>query len=179
MLQHRHPDYFQLSLTVNGQLVEREIVTHLRLLDLLRDELHLTGAKEVCGEGECGACTVIMDGQTVNSCLVLAVEAQGREITTIEGLAELDGLTELQQSFEDHHAVQCGYCIPGMVLTGEKLLERNSHPSRDTIKYELAGNICRCTGYHKIVDAIEHAAAERKSATDEKLATDITGTQSG
>ncbi len=158
MLHHPKPDLFQLSLKVNGKLVEREIVTHMRLLDFLRNELLLTGTKEVCGEGECGACTIIMDGQTVNSCLILAVEAHNRNITTIEGLTNTQELSKLQQSFEDHHSVQCGYCIPGMVLSGEKLLERNSHPTRDEIKYELSGNICRCTGYHKIVDAIEHAS---------------------
>ena len=163
MLHHPRPHTFKLSLTVNGQRIEREVATHLRLLDFLRNDLDLTGAKEVCGAGECGACTVIMDGQTVNSCLVLAVEAQGREITTIEGLADIQELTGLQQSFEDHHAVQCGYCIPGMVLSGEKLLERNPHPSREEIKYELAGNICRCTGYHKIVDAIENAGKQSGS----------------
>ncbi|MCF7823004.1 MAG: (2Fe-2S)-binding protein [Candidatus Marinimicrobia bacterium] len=157
MLYHPKPDRFNLSLTVNGEVVEREIVTHLRLLDFLRDELRLTGTKEVCGEGECGACTIIMDGKTVNSCLILAVEAHGHEIITIEGLANMDELTDLQRSFEDHHAVQCGYCIPGMVLTGEKLLDRNPHPTREEIKHELSGNICRCTGYHKIIDAIEHA----------------------
>ncbi len=157
MLHHSKPDHFQLSLTVNGERIERNIVSHLRLLDFLRNELELTGTKEVCGEGECGACTIIMDGQTVNSCLILAVEAHERNIITVEGLADTRELTNLQQSFETHHGVQCGYCIPGMVLTGEKLLERNAHPTRDEIKYELSGNICRCTGYHKIVDAIEHA----------------------
>ncbi len=162
MLFHSRSDLFQLSLTVNGKSVDREIVTHLRLLDFLRDELLLTGAKEVCGAGECGACTIIMDGQTVNSCLILAVEAHNRNIVTIEGLRDTTELTDLQQSFEHQHAVQCGYCIPGMVLTGEKLLERNSYPTRDEIKYELSGNICRCTGYHKIVDAIEKC-----SVTDE------------
>ena len=162
MLHHPKPNYFNLVLTVNGISIEREVATHLRLLDFLRNELMLTGAKEVCGEGECGACTIIMDGQTVNSCLILAVEAHNRNIITIEGLADTQDLTALQQSFEDHHSVQCGYCIPGMVLTGEKLLERKLHPSREEIKYELSGNICRCTGYHKIVDAIENC-----SATDE------------
>ncbi|NQV16063.1 (2Fe-2S)-binding protein [bacterium] len=157
MLHHPSPTPFQLAVTVNGKLVEREVVTHLRLMDFLRDDLGLTGTKEVCGEGECGACTIIMDGQTVNSCLILAVEAQGREILTIEGLADMDALTQLQKAFEDHHAVQCGYCIPGMVLIGEKLLERTPQPTRAEIKYELSGNICRCTGYHKIVDAIENA----------------------
>lgn len=157
MLHHPKPEHFLLELTVNSQKIQREVVTHLRLLDFLRDELNLTGSKEVCGEGECGACTIIMDGKTVNSCLILAVEAHESDIITIEGLADIEELTQLQQSFEAHHAVQCGYCIPGMVLSGEKLLERKVHPTRDEIKYELSGNICRCTGYHKIVDAIERA----------------------
>ncbi|NQV50897.1 MAG: (2Fe-2S)-binding protein [Candidatus Marinimicrobia bacterium] len=160
MLHHTSPHAFQLSVTVNGKLVERKILTHLRLLDFLRNDLRLTGSKEVCGEGECGACTVILNGRTVNACLILAVEVNGGNIVTIEGLAGTNELTELQRSFEDHHAVQCGYCIPGMVLTGEKLLERNAHPSRDEIKYELSGNICRCTGYHKIIDAIELAGGD-------------------
>ena len=157
MLYHPNPTLVKLTLRVNGRTVRREVPTHLRLLDFLRDELGLTGTKEVCGEGECGACTIILDGKTVNACLILAVEVQDSEITTIEGLAKGQELTALQRSFETYHAVQCGYCIPGMVLTGEKLLERVDHPSREDIKYELSGNICRCTGYHKIVDAIEHA----------------------
>lgn len=161
MLHHPKPHKTMLSVTINGNRVEREVVTHLRLLDFLRDDLGLTGSKEVCGEGECGACTVILNGQTVNACLILAVEVHQANIVTIEGLADTQDLTALQQSFENHHAVQCGYCIPGMVLTGEKLLERNPQPTRDEIKYELSGNICRCTGYHKIVDAIERAADER------------------
>ena len=161
MLHHPHPHTFQLEVTVNGEPVKCEIQTHLRLLDFLRENLGLTGSKEVCGEGECGACTVILNGQTVNSCLILAVEVHGTFIITIEGLADTQELTEMQKSFENYHAVQCGYCIPGMVLTGEKLLERNPHPSREEIKYELSGNICRCTGYHKIVDAIEGAADKR------------------
>ena len=161
MLHHHKPHTFKLEVTINGELIQREVPTHLRLLDFLRDDLGLTGTKEVCGEGECGACTVILNGQTVNSCLILAVETHGGYVITIEGLADTQELTAMQKSFEDHHAVQCGYCIPGMVLTGEKLLERNPHPTRDEIKYELSGNICRCTGYHKIVDAIEGAADKR------------------
>ncbi len=160
MLHHPKPTTFALKVRVNGKTIQQEVVTHLRLLDFLRNDLGLTGTKEVCGEGECGACTIIMDGKTVNSCLILAVEAHGRDITTIEGLVDTSELTKLQKAFEDHHSVQCGYCIPGMVLTGEKLLERKPHPTRDEINYELSGNICRCTGYHKIVDAIEHAEDE-------------------
>ncbi len=161
MLHHHQPHSFRLEVTVNGELVKREIPTHLRLLDFLREDLGLTGSKEVCGEGECGACTVVLNGQTVNSCLILAVEVHGAYLSTIEGLADTQELTAMQKSFENHHAVQCGYCIPGMVLTGEKLLERNPQPTRDEIKYELAGNICRCTGYHKIVDAIENAGNDQ------------------
>jgi len=160
MLHHPNPHFFELEVTVNGDLVKKKIPTHLRLLDFLREDLGLTGSKEVCGEGECGACTVILNGQTVNACLILAVETQGAFITTIEGLADVTELTALQNAFEDYHSVQCGYCIPGMVLTGEKLLEHNPHPTRDEVKYELSGNICRCTGYHKIVDAIESAARD-------------------
>lgn len=160
MLHHPKPHTFHLEVTVNGEMIQRDIPTHLRLLDFLRENLGLTGSKEVCGEGECGACTVILNGQTVNACLILAVEIHGGYVQTIEGLADTSELTDMQQSFEDHHAVQCGYCIPGMVLTGEKLLERIPQPTRDEIKYELSGNICRCTGYHKIVDAIEKAGSE-------------------
>lgn len=161
MLHHPTPHHFELEVTVNGNLVTSSIPTHLRLLDFLRENLNLTGSKEVCGEGECGACTIILNGQTVNACLILAVEVQGAFIQTIEGLADTTELTAMQKSFEDHHAVQCGYCIPGMVLTGTKLLEHNPHPSRDDIKYELSGNICRCTGYHKIIDAIENAGKQK------------------
>lgn len=167
MLHHKSPSYFQLSFTFNGKQVDRQVATTLRLLDFIREELGFTGTKEVCGEGECGACTIIMDGQTVNSCLILAVEAHEREITTIEGLPDGENLTDLQQAFEDHHSVQCGYCIPGMVLTGEKLLDRNPQPSRAEIKYELSGNICRCTGYHKIVDAIEHSSTHKEFKLDQ------------
>jgi len=162
MLHHPQPHFFDLELTVNGKAVSRRVPTHLRLLDLLRDDLGLTGSKEVCGEGECGACTIILNGQTVNACLILAVEAHGSFITTIEGLQEKGEPTQLQHAFQNEHAVQCGYCIPGMVLSGEKLLERNPHPTREDIKYELSGNICRCTGYHKIIDAIETSAAKRE-----------------
>ncbi len=152
------PTYFDLAITVNGRSYLRTITTHLRLLDFLREELLLTGTKEACGEGECGSCTVLMDGLSVNSCLVLAVEAQGAEIVTIEGLALGDTLNALQQAFVDCHAVQCGYCIPGMVLSAGQLLETHPRPSRQEIESALVGNICRCTGYHKIIDAVELAA---------------------
>ena len=136
-------------------MVQAEVPTELRLLDFLRNDLNLTGAKEVCGEGECGACTVIFDGKTVNSCLILAVEADEAEIVTIEGLSDGKMLSEMQQAFVEHHSVQCGYCIPGMVLSGEQIIKDYEQPDRDIIREDLSGNICRCTGYQKIVDAIE------------------------
>lgn len=147
-----------IKVNVNGQTVSADISSELRLLDFLRYELDLTGAKEVCGEGECGACTVVLDGITVNSCLVLAVEVDGAEITTIEGLSKNGSLNEMQNAFVEHHSVQCGYCIPGMVLSGEQIIKDHEQPPRDTIKEDLSGNICRCTGYQKIVDAIETVA---------------------
>lgn len=155
MIYVEHPDYYSISLTVNGEVIEKTVPSHMRLLDFLRAEQNLTGAKEVCAEGECGACTIIMDGKTVNSCLILAVEAEGSVITTIEGYSNGDTLTKLQQAFVEHHSVQCGYCIPGMVLIGEQILKDHPSPTRETIQNELSGNICRCTGYQKIVDAIE------------------------
>ena len=148
--------FFDLKLTVNGNEYNRRIPTHIRLLDLLRDELKLTGAKEVCGEGECGACTIVMDGKTVNSCLILAVEAHQTEITTIEGFSPENELTKLQQAFIDDHSVQCGYCIPGMIISGEQIIEDFHRPTRKQRKDGLSGNICRCTGYTKIIDAIEN-----------------------
>ncbi len=149
---------FDLEVTVNGRQYRQAIPTHLRLLDYLRDDLRLTGAKEACGEGECGTCTVLFNGDSVNACLVLAVEAHGAQIVTIEGLANGETLNTLQQAFIDSHGVQCGYCIPGMVLSAGQLLTANPQPTRHEIETALAGNICRCTGYQKIIDAVELAA---------------------
>jgi aerobic-type carbon monoxide dehydrogenase small subunit (CoxS/CutS family) len=154
MLNTDNPTIYKIELTVNNKRITHPIPTHLRLLDFLRNELNLTGAKEVCGEGECGACTVILDGKIVNSCLVLAVEVDGSEITTIEGIGKTDELSELQQAFVDYHSVQCGYCIPGMILAGEQLLKDNQNATEEDIKQGIAGNICRCTGYTKIIDAV-------------------------
>lgn len=154
MLNTDNPTICKIELTVNNNLTTHFIPTHLRLLDFLRNELNLTGAKEVCAEGECGACTVIMDGKIVNSCLVLAVEADGSEVTTIEGIGKENELSALQQAFVNYHSVQCGYCIPGMILAGEQLLKDNPNASEKEIKQGIAGNICRCTGYTKIIDAI-------------------------
>jgi carbon-monoxide dehydrogenase small subunit len=152
------PRTFPLTMTVNGREVRVSIEADELLVDVLRDRLGLTGTKIGCNEGECGACTVIMEGQAVLSCLIPALRAQGREILTIEGLSDGETLHPLQQAFVEHGAVQCGYCIPGFVLSSKALLDRNPHPTRDEIKEAVAGNLCRCTGYVKIIEAIEAAA---------------------
>jgi aerobic-type carbon monoxide dehydrogenase small subunit (CoxS/CutS family) len=152
------PKTYPLTMAFNGQPVTLEVEADELLVDALRDRLGLTGTKIGCNEGECGACTVIMDGEAILSCLVPALRAQGREVLTIEGLAEGETLHPLQQSFVEHGAVQCGYCIPGFVLSAKALLDRNPHPNRDEIKEAIAGNLCRCTGYVKIIEAIEAVA---------------------
>ena len=146
-----------INLKINGKGYNLDIKEELRLLDLLREELKLTGVKEGCGEGECGACTVIMDGETVNSCMVMAFQADGSEILTIEGLGTEDNLHPIQEAFIEVGAVQCGYCTPGMILSVKSLLDKNPYPSRDEIREGISGNLCRCTGYNKIVDAAELA----------------------
>ena len=146
------------TLRVNGRDYEVFSELNRTLLEVVRDDLRLTGAKEGCGTGDCGACTMTVDGRIVTSCLMLAPDAVGSEIGTIEGLAGEDGLHPLQQAFIDNGGVQCGFCIPGMILSADALLERNPHPSRDEIRRGIAGNLCRCTGYRKIVEAIESVA---------------------
>ncbi|MFH0883617.1 MAG: (2Fe-2S)-binding protein [bacterium] len=153
---------FDLELTVNGKIVRKTVSTRLRLLDFLRDELHLTGAKEVCAEGECGACTILLDGKSVNSCLILAVEAHGCDIVTIEGVGDRSEYAGLIDAFVEKHSVQCGYCIPGMVMSGVQVLQDHPHPAREDASQGLAGNTCRCTGYHKILDAVVDAGEKRK-----------------
>jgi xanthine dehydrogenase E subunit len=148
----------KLNITVNGISHTLRIAPNLRLLDLLREELHLTGTKEGCGIGECGACTVILDGRAVNSCLILAGQCEGREITTIEGVTPKDGLSPLQQSFLDNGAVQCGFCTPGMILSAKALLAHNPTPTEPEIREAISGNLCRCTGYTQIVEAIQAVA---------------------
>ena len=151
------------TFTLNGVTVEVEAPSDASLLSVLRDELNLTGTKEGCGVGECGACSVILDGRLVNSCLVLACQVGGRRVTTIEGIHAPDGdANDLQQAFIDHGAVQCGFCIPGMVLAGEALLAANPAPSRAEVRHAISGNLCRCTGYQQIVDAIQVTAANRR-----------------
>ena len=147
-----------VELSVNGETYELAVQPQQTLLEVLRGILGLTGTKEGCSLGECGACTVIIDGQTVNSCLVLAAEADGKSIITIEGLTDGDKLHPIQQAFIDCSASQCGYCTPGMIMAAKALLDDNPSPTRDQIVHSISGNICRCTGYYQIVDAIELAA---------------------
>lgn len=146
-----------VELIINKIEYKVDIDGDMRLIDLLRDKLGLVGTMEGCGEGECGACTVIMDGEIVNSCLVMAFQANGSKITTIEGLEEKGKLHPVQQAFMDEGAVQCGFCIPGMVLSTKALIDKNPHPTRDEIREGISGNLCRCTGYNKAIDAGERA----------------------
>jgi aerobic-type carbon monoxide dehydrogenase small subunit (CoxS/CutS family) len=141
--------------TLNGSSVSADVSGSRRLLDVLREDLHLTGTKEGCGEGECGACSVLIDGQVVDSCLVAAGQVEGCSVVTVEGLASPDGtLSPLQHAFVERGAAQCGICTPGMLLAARALLDENARPSEDEVRVALAGNLCRCTGYTKIIDAV-------------------------
>ena len=153
-----------VTATVNGNAVEFLCETHQTLLEVLRDELHLTGTKEGCGTGDCGACSVTVDGRLICSCLMLGVEVQGKSIQTIEGMAVGDNLHVLQRKFLEHAALQCGICTPGVLIAARSLLERNPDPTEEEVRYWLAGNLCRCTGYHKIVEAVLDAAGEMRGA---------------
>jgi carbon-monoxide dehydrogenase small subunit len=147
-----------IKLKVNGETHELLVEPRELLLDVLRNRLELTGTKEGCGTGDCGACTVIVDGKTVNSCLMLAVEADGKEILTVEGLAQNGELAPIQKAFVEEGAIQCGFCTPGMVLSAKILLDETPHPTDEEIKMRIAGNLCRCTGYTKIIKAIQAAS---------------------
>jgi carbon-monoxide dehydrogenase small subunit len=149
-----------ITLTVNGALERLEVPSHMTLLQMLRDRMALTGTKNGCEAGECGACTVLVDGEPVNSCMMLAVEADGRDVLTVEGLAPEGELSPLQEAFAEHNAVQCGFCTPGMLMSATALLGRNAHPTEEEIKEALVGNLCRCTGYVRIIEAIQTAASE-------------------
>ncbi len=144
-----------IKFTLNGRLINVEVSPHWTLLKLLREKLRLTGTKEGCGIGECGACTVLMDGIPVNACLVLAPKVEGRKIETIEGLGSRESLHPLQKSFIDHGAIQCGFCTPGILMSSKALLGKISNPTREEIKEAISGHLCRCTGYHQIIEAIE------------------------
>ena len=148
----------QLTLTVNGETRDVLVAVHKTLLEVLREDLDLTGTKHGCELGECGTCTVLLDGAPVLSCLALPIECQGRAITTVEGMAEGGRLHPLQQAFAELGAAQCGYCTPGILLTAQALLAENPAPNRDEVRQALAGNLCRCTGYTKILEAVELAA---------------------
>ena len=152
----------KLSFTLNGDRVEVEIETHWTLLHLLRNHFELTGTKEGCGKGECGACTVTVDGEAVNACLYPTMELEGKEVLTIEGITDAEGnLHPIQKAFVEHGAVQCGFCTPGMVMSAMALLDENPNPSEDEIRIAIAGNFCRCTGYIQIIEAIKAASKGR------------------
>ncbi|MEM2908228.1 MAG: (2Fe-2S)-binding protein [Candidatus Hadarchaeales archaeon] len=151
----------KISVMVNGEKWELEVEANKTLLQLLREELELTGTKRACERGDCGLCTILLDGEPVKSCLVLAVEVDGREVTTIEGLAKGGQLTRLQKAFIEHGAVQCGFCTPAFIIAGEALLRRNPNPTEEEVKEAIGGILCRCTGYKQIIDAILDAARRK------------------
>ncbi|MBO0710106.1 MAG: (2Fe-2S)-binding protein [Acetobacteraceae bacterium] len=151
-----------VTATINGEQAEFLCEPGQTLLDALRNELHLTGSKEGCGSGDCGACSVIVDGRLTCSCLMLAAEAEGHDITTIEGVARGDELHPVQQKFLEHAALQCGFCTPGLIVAAKALLDRDQNPTETETRYWLAGNLCRCTGYDKIIRAVLDAAAEMR-----------------
>ena len=153
-----------VTATLNGNDVEFLCETRQTLLQILRDDLHLTGTKEGCATGDCGACSVTVDGRLVCSCLILGAEVQGKSITTIEGMAQGEKLHPLQRKFLEHAALQCGICTPGVLVAAKSLLERNPDPTEEEVRYWLAGNLCRCTGYNKIVEAVLDAAVEMRGS---------------
>lgn len=155
----------KVHLKVNGLAYEIEVEPRRTLLEVIREDLELTGTKEGCGLGECGTCTVLLDGKPIKSCITLAVQANGREVATIEGLEKSDGtLHPIQQAFIDHGAIQCGFCTPGMVLSAKALLEENPRPTEIEVRQAIAGNLCRCTGYQKIVEAILSVSSKEQRA---------------
>jgi len=153
---------YHLRFTLNGEETSLDIEAGISALQLIRDVLELKGTKEGCGIGECGACTVVVDGKAVNACLMFAAQLDGRDVLTVEGLGEDDALDPIQQSFIEHHAVQCGFCTPGILMSTRALLEENPQPERDEIVKAVSGNLCRCTGYQSIIGAIDAAAKSVK-----------------
>lgn len=162
MEERKEQKKIKIKLTVNERDYVVEVKPHWTLLDVIRDQIGLTGTKYGCGTGECGACTVLMDGKLAPSCLVLAAQAEGKQIVTIEGLSNGDKLHPLQKAFIEHGAIQCGYCTPGMILSAKALLDRKSNPTEEEVRYAIDGNLCRCTGYVKQVKAILAAAEEMR-----------------
>ncbi len=156
----------RVSLTINGEYEQVDVPSNLTLLQMLREKMALTGTKNGCMAGECGACTVLLNGEPVNSCMVLAVECQGAEVVTVEGLAQDGVLDPVQQTIIDHGGVQCGFCTPGILISARALLDRNPHPSEDDIREALVGNLCRCTGYLRIIDAVKDAASRQQAAQE-------------
>ena len=154
-----------IKFTLNGRVTRISVPPEMSLLTMLREKLDLTGAKLACGEGECGACTVLVDDDTVNACLMFAVDCDGRKIQTIEGLRKSEDLDPMQQAFVSHGAIQCGYCMPGMIMQANYLVQKNPGVSREEIKRNLEGNICRCTGYTKIIDAVADVAGNLKNVS--------------
>jgi carbon-monoxide dehydrogenase small subunit len=166
-----------ITVTVNGFKEYLDVPSNMTLLHMLREKLGLTGTKNGCAAGECGACTVLVDGEPVNSCMMLAVEADGCEVTTIEGLAQEGQLTPLQEAFVSHNAVQCGFCTPGVLISAHALLERCPHPTEEEIREALVGNLCRCTGYLRLVQAVQTAAVQ--TAAGQTDAVQATAEQGG
>jgi carbon-monoxide dehydrogenase small subunit len=152
-----------ITLTVNGEYEQVDVPANMTLLQMLRDKLSLTGTKNGCSAGECGACTVLLNGEPVNSCMVLAVECEGASVITVEGLAKDGVLDPIQEAIIDHGGVQCGFCTPGILISARGLLNRNSNPSEDDIREALVGNLCRCTGYLRIIEAVQEAASRERS----------------
>ncbi len=152
------PSTTEIEFTLNGRATRVSVAVSMTALTMLRETLDLTGAKLACGEGECGACTIIVDGMSVNSCIMFAADCDGREITTIEGLQGEDGLDPVQQAFVELGSVQCGFCTPGMIMQARNILDRHANPDAETIRRGLEGNVCRCTGYSKIIEAVQAAA---------------------
>jgi len=150
-----------INITVNKKKYEMAVTPNATLLDFIRNELSLKGTKHGCGEGECGACTVLLDGKAVSSCILLAIEADGREVETIEGLEDENGLHPIQSAFVEKGAIQCGFCTSGMIMSAKSLLDQNPRPDEHEIRKAISGNLCRCTGYQKIVEAVESVAEER------------------
>jgi carbon-monoxide dehydrogenase small subunit len=152
----------EIRFVLNGENIRVEVPANWTLLQLLREELGLTGTKEGCGIGECGTCTVLLDGMPVNSCLVMAPKVEGKKVETVEGLGTRDSLHPLQQAFIDHGAVQCGFCTPGVLMSSKALLDRNPTPTREEVQNAITGHLCRCTGYHQIIEAVEGASKHVK-----------------